>query len=76
MDLGVLESRIDFDLLHRIEFSSYSLVRLDYFAIALIKLRYADGVVFCHLGVVPTSDICAQIADFLIHFELSRFMIK
>jgi nanoRNase/pAp phosphatase (c-di-AMP/oligoRNAs hydrolase) len=31
--------------------------------------------VFSHLGVVPTSDICAQIADFLIHVKEAKWAL-
>ena len=64
-----LENKVNRKLLRRIEFSSYSLSRLDYFRMALIKLRYSRNVLYSHVGPVPSSDVCVQIADFLIHVK-------
>jgi len=70
-----LERKVDRSVLRRIEFSSYSLSNLDYFAIALIKLRYSRNVVFSNVGPVPTIDICAQIADFLIRVREASWAV-
>ncbi len=73
--LRFLEQKINMNLLRRIEFSSYSLERLDYFAIALIKLRNAKGVLYSHLGPVPYPDVCVQIADFLIRVKDAKWAL-
>jgi len=73
--LRFLEQKININLLRRIEFSSYSLERLDYFAIALIKLRHAKGVLYSHIGPVPYSDICVQVADFLIRVKEAKWAL-
>jgi nanoRNase/pAp phosphatase (c-di-AMP/oligoRNAs hydrolase) len=64
-----LSRKTDNTLIRRIEFSSYSLRRLDYFSIALIKLRYARGVLYSDIGPVPVTDICVQVADFLMRVK-------
>ena len=51
--MAFLEKRINRSLLRRIEFSSYSLNVLDYFSIALIRLRHSRGALYSHLGPVP-----------------------
>lgn len=61
-----LEKHADKSLLANIEFSQYSLGGLDYFGVALAKRRYARDVLYAHLGPVPYTDVCAQVADFLI----------
>ncbi|MDH3216282.1 MAG: DHH family phosphoesterase [Candidatus Krumholzibacteria bacterium] len=73
--IGFLEPKVGKNLLRRIQFSSYSLERLDYFTIALVKLRYANGVLYSHVGPVPYMDICAQIADFLIRVKEARWAL-
>jgi len=57
------------DIVKRIEFSQFSREALDYFSIALVKRRFVKGVMFTHLGPVPFSDVCVQVADFLIRVE-------
>jgi nanoRNase/pAp phosphatase (c-di-AMP/oligoRNAs hydrolase) len=73
--LRFLEQKLNINLLRRIEFSSYSLERLDYFAVALIKLRYAKGVLYSHIGPVPHADICVQVADFLIRVKDAKWAL-
>lgn len=73
--MSFLEQKININLLHRLEFSSYSLERLDYFAIALVKLRHSKGILYSHLGSVPHSDICVQIADFLIRVKEAEWAL-
>ena len=70
-----LETRVNRQLLRRIEFSSYSLSRLDYFRVALIKLRYARNSLYSHVGPVPSFDVCVQIADFLIHVKEAHWAV-
>jgi len=70
-----LEKKIDRNLLRRIEISSYSLSFLDYFSIALIKLRYSNNVLYSHMGPVLSSDVCVQIADFLIRVKEAKWTI-
>ncbi len=70
-----LESKIDRSMVRRIEFSSYSLGRLDYFSIALIKLRYANGILYSNIGSVPSGDVCAQTADFLIRVKEAEWAV-
>lgn len=70
-----LEQKMNANLLHRIEFSSYSLERLDYFAIALIKLRHSKNILYSHVGSVPYADICVQIADFLIRVKEANWAL-
>lgn len=73
--LNHLLRKADRDILHRIEFSSYSLNRLNYFSIALIKLRNAPNVLYSDIGPVPSADICAQIADFLIRVKEAQWAL-
>lgn len=73
--LRFLERKVNTNLLRRIEFSSYSLDRLDYFTIALIKLRHHKGVLYSHVGSVPYLDICVQIADFLIRIKEAKWAL-
>jgi nanoRNase/pAp phosphatase (c-di-AMP/oligoRNAs hydrolase) len=61
-----LRPRADRDIVKRIEFSQFSRETLDYFSIALVRRRYVKGVMFAHLGPVPMSDVCVQVADFFI----------
>ena len=64
-----LRTRTDRDIVQRIEFSQFSRDTLDYFSIALVRRRFVNGVMFAHLGPVPASDVCVQVADFLIRVE-------
>ena len=70
-----LERKVDRTLLRRIEFSCYSLVRLDYFAVALVRLRSNRNVLYSHVGPVPTADVCVQIADFLIRVREAKWAL-
>ncbi len=67
--LAELEKIADRNLLRRIEFSQYSLADLEYFSIALLRLRHAGNVLYSHIGSVPYTDVCVQVADFLIHVK-------
>ncbi len=67
--LGQLEKIADRNLLRRIEFSQYSLADLEYFSIALLRLRHAGNVLYSHIGSTPYTDVCVQVADFLIHVK-------
>jgi nanoRNase/pAp phosphatase (c-di-AMP/oligoRNAs hydrolase) len=73
--LEALENRVDRTLLRRIECSAYSLSRLDYFAIAAIRLRHHRGMLYAHLGPVPSGDLCGQIADFLIRVKEAKWAL-
>lgn len=73
--IHVLEGKIDRATLRKIQFSSYSLHRLNYFSVALSKLRYANYILYSDLGSVPSSDICVQVADFLIRVKEARWAI-
>lgn len=64
-----LRTRANPDIVNRIEFSQFSREALDYFSIALVRRRFVRGVMFTHLGPVPVSDVCVQVADFLIRVE-------
>jgi nanoRNase/pAp phosphatase (c-di-AMP/oligoRNAs hydrolase) len=64
-----LSARANPDIVSRIEFSQFSREALDYFSIALVRRRFVRGVMFTHLGPVPVSDVCVQVADFLIRVE-------
>jgi len=64
-----LRGTADRDIVRRIEFSQFSEQALDYFSIALVRKRFEKGVIFSHLGPVPATDVCVQIADFLIRVE-------
>lgn len=70
-----LNRKIDWALLRRIEFSSYSLDRLDFFSIALIKLRSYRNVLYSNMGAVPSVDVCAQIADFIIRVKEANWAV-
>jgi len=73
--LAALESLIDRQTVRRIECSAYSLSRLDYFAIAVMRLMHHRGVLYANLGPVPSIDLCGQIADFLIRVKESRWAL-
>ncbi len=64
-----LKQKTDRYIVNQIEYSQFTGESLDYFSIALVRRRYFNGVLFTHLGPVPSSDICVQIADFLIRVE-------
>jgi len=64
-----LRGKANRDIVKRIEFSQFSREALDYFSIALVKRRFVKGLMFSHLGPVPFSDVCVQVADFLIRVE-------
>jgi nanoRNase/pAp phosphatase (c-di-AMP/oligoRNAs hydrolase) len=64
-----LSAKADPDIVSRIEFSQFSREALDYFSIALVRRRLVRGVMFTHVGPVPVSDVCVQVADFLIRVE-------
>lgn len=70
-----LETRLDRTLLRRIEYSNYSLSRLDYFSIALVKLSYANHVLYSNIGPVPSADVCVQIADFLVRVKEAHWAL-
>ena len=73
--LTFLDPKVDWPLLRRIEFSSYSLGLLDYFSIALIRLRHFHHVLYSNVGPVSSADVCAQIADFLIRVQESNWAV-
>jgi nanoRNase/pAp phosphatase (c-di-AMP/oligoRNAs hydrolase) len=64
-----LSAKADPDIVSRIEFSQFSREALDYFSIALVRRRLVRGVMFTHVGPVPVTDVCVQVADFLIRVE-------
>lgn len=70
-----LDNKVNRTVLRRIEFSSYSLRTLNYFNIALIKLRYSRNVLYSDMGPVPTSDVCVQVADFLIRVKEANWAL-
>ncbi|UCD84127.1 MAG: DHH family phosphoesterase [Deltaproteobacteria bacterium] len=70
-----LQRKASKNILRKIEFSSYSLGRLDYFSIALTKIRYAKGVLYSHVGPVPYTDVCVQIADFLTRVKEAKWAV-
>lgn len=73
--LAFLENKADKNLLSRIEFSQYSLNDLDYFSIALVKHRYARNILYAHIGPVPYTDVCVQVADFLIRVNEAHWAL-
>ena len=73
--LEFLENLVDRLVIRRIECAAYSLSRLDHFAVAIMRLRYNRGALYVHVGPVPTSDICAQIADFLIRVKEANWAL-
>ncbi len=73
--LYYLEKKIDRNRLRKIEFSAYSLSRLDYFSIALVKLRYSRNALYSNVGPVSYSDVCVQIADFLIRVKEANWAV-
>jgi nanoRNase/pAp phosphatase (c-di-AMP/oligoRNAs hydrolase) len=74
-DIHFLQRKASKSMLRKIEFSSYSLGRLDYFSIALTKIRYAKGVLYSHVGPVPNADVCVQIADFLTRVKEAKWAV-
>jgi nanoRNase/pAp phosphatase (c-di-AMP/oligoRNAs hydrolase) len=73
--IHLLERKIDRKMLRKIEFSSYSLNLLGYFSVALIRLRYSNNVLYSHTGPVPSSEVCVQIADFLIRVKEANWAV-
>ena len=75
--IAYLENFVDRGVLRKIEYSMYSLARVDYLSVALIRMRHAHNVLYSHIGSAPGSDILAQIADFFIRFkELDWAMVS
>ncbi len=70
-----LEKRANHVLIKRIESSQYSLNDLDYFSIALLKLRYSGNVLYAHVGPVPYMDVCVQVADFFIRVKEAHWAL-
>ena len=70
-----LATKANRTLLKRIEFAHYALNDLDYFSIALIKHRYARNVIYAHIGPVPYSDVCVQVADFFIRVKEAHWAL-
>lgn len=70
-----LEKSANLNLIKRIESSQYLLNDLDYFSIALLKLRYAGEVLYAHVGPVPYIDVCVQVADFLIRVKEAHWAL-
>ncbi len=64
-----LRNRADREIVKTIEYSQFTREALDYFSIALVRRRFVKGVLYTHLGPVPTMDVCVQVADFLIRVE-------
>jgi nanoRNase/pAp phosphatase (c-di-AMP/oligoRNAs hydrolase) len=64
-----LRKKADTSIVKQIEFSQFSREGLDYFSIGLVRRRFLNGVMFSHLGPVPFSDVCVQVADFFIRVE-------
>jgi len=73
--VSYLENKIDRSALRRILLSSYSICRLNYFSIALTKLRYSNSILYSDIGPVPYMEICAQIADFLIRVKEASWAV-
>lgn len=73
--LAILERKADKTLLKRIEFSQYSLNDLVYFSMALVKHRYARNVLYAHLGPTLHSEVCSQVADFLIRVKEAHWAL-
>ncbi|MCX7592086.1 MAG: DHH family phosphoesterase, partial [Kiritimatiellae bacterium] len=73
--ISFLIGRVDWGSLRRIEFSSYSLDTLDYFTIALVRLRFSRGILYSNVGPVPGGDVCAQIADFLMRVKEASWAV-
>jgi len=70
-----LRKKADRDVVRRIDFSQFSRETLDYFSIALVRRRFVKGVMLSHLGPVPMTDVCVQIADFLIRVAHVRWAV-
>ncbi|MBF0506943.1 MAG: DHH family phosphoesterase [Nitrospirae bacterium] len=64
-----LNKKADRYIVEQIDFSQFSQEGLDYFSIALVRKLIVKGVMFSHLGPVPSFDICVQVADFFIRVE-------
>jgi len=60
-----LHPLVDYDLIRKIELSHIELAGLDTFATALQRKRVVKDVLFSHLGPVASTDLCVQVADFL-----------
>lgn len=70
-----LHGLMDKQLLHRIEYSQYTLSTLDYFGIALLRKRTERDVLFVHVGAVPSTDTVVHIADFFNRLSEMRLVV-
>ncbi len=70
-----LHGLMDKQMLHRIEYSQYTLSTLDYFGIALLRKRTERDVLFVHVGVVPSTDTVVHIADFFNRLSEMRLVV-
>ena len=59
-----LRSRVNMNLMRKIQQSHLPLHALDYFGTAIIKKHVVSDIIFSHIGMVEFSDICVQVADF------------
>lgn len=75
MAFNFLRKKADHNLVSQIELAQYSLNDLDYFSIALVKRRFAKNTLYAHLGPVPYTDVCVQVADFLIRVQEAHWAI-
>lgn len=59
-----LRSRVNMNIIRKVEQSHFQLRDMDYFGMAIIKKHVVGEVIFAHLGMVDVADVCAQVADF------------
>ncbi len=59
-----LRSRVNMNIIRKVEQSHFPLRALDYFGTAIIKKYVVGEIIFSHLGMVEVADTCVQVADF------------
>jgi nanoRNase/pAp phosphatase (c-di-AMP/oligoRNAs hydrolase) len=61
-----LRTRASMGIVRKVQQWHFPLSALDYFATAIQRKRVADDVLFSHLGMIETADICVHVADFFL----------
>ncbi|MBI3097972.1 MAG: DHH family phosphoesterase [Planctomycetes bacterium] len=73
--LKFLYGHADKHLVRKIELSQFTANTLDYFGIALLRKRVVRDLVFAHLGLVESADVCVHIADFFMRMNEISWVI-
>lgn len=73
--LKFLYGHADKHIVRKIELSQFTANTLDYFGIALLRKRVVKDLVFVHLGLVESTDVCVHIADFFMRMNEISWVI-